>query len=104
MKSNYNWNHDYTNMEMELKEFEPVWTGRTFSISNISLVITYVTLVVAAVMLAGFIWVAFAFSDTKQGGGGGYGYSGYSDYTRKRRSSEEPDEGIKLWYLNLCLT
>jgi len=59
--------------------------------------------VVAAVMLAGFIWVAFAFSDTKQGGGGGYGY-GYSDYTRKRRSSEEQDEGIRNWDLILCET
>ena len=95
MKSFSNWNTDYNNLEVELKDFEPVWTGRAFSISNISLVITYVTLVVAAVMLAGFIWVAFAFSDTKQGGGGGYGY-GYDDYARQRRSADDDDddEGI----------
>ena len=97
LKSYSNWNKDFTNLESELKVFEPVWTERTFSISNISLVITYVTLVVAAVMLAGFIWVAFAFSGTKQAGGGGYGY-GYDEYTRKRRSSndEDDDEGRRI--------
>ena len=97
LKSYSNRNKDFTNLESELKVFEPVWTERTFSISNISLVITYVTLVVAAVMLAGFIWVAFAFSGTKQAGGGGYGY-GYDEYTRKRRSSndEDDDEGRRI--------
>jgi len=47
--------------------------GRTFSVSNISLVITYVTFIVGLTMLAGFIWLAFS-----AGGGdshGGYGYN-----------------------------
>jgi len=35
--------------------------GRQFVVSNISAVITYVSFVVALVMLAGFAWVAFAF-------------------------------------------
>ena len=46
-------NNDDTRMMGELP--------RQFVVSNISLVITYVSFVVALVMLAGFIWVAFAF-------------------------------------------
>lgn len=79
-----------------MRDFDPGWSsGRAFSISNISLVITYVTLVVAAVMLAGFMWLAFAFSGTKQHEGSGYGYSNSdSGYRRRKRSFEEDDEGI----------
>ena len=90
--------------------------GRTFSVSNISLVITYVTFIVGLTMLAGFIWLAFS-----AGGGdshGGYGYNrrifteGISDwlfsgfnffehdgnYKRQKRSSsfEFRDQGIKV--------
>jgi len=36
--------------------------ARTFGVSNISLTMTYVTFVVAVVMLAGFMWVTFSFS------------------------------------------
>jgi hypothetical protein len=86
------WNDEFENLQFELKNFDPGWTGRAFSISNISLVITYVTLVVAAVMLAGFMWVAFAFSDTRETGSGGFGY-GYSGYRRKRSAFEEEQEG-----------
>jgi hypothetical protein len=54
-----------------------------------------VTLVVAAVMLAGFMWLAFAFSGS--GGGGHDGYSqkqGYAyGYSRSERSFED-EEGI----------
>ena len=46
--------------------------GRTFSISNISLTITYITFVVALVMLAGFVWLAVNASG--KGGSGGYGH------------------------------
>ena len=52
--------------------------GRTFSISNISLVITYVTFIVGLTMLAGFIWLAFS----TQGSSGGYGsYNRRSDFS-----------------------
>ena len=39
----------------------PLSDGRQFIVSNISAVITYVSFVVALVMLAGFAYVAFAF-------------------------------------------
>ena len=53
--------------------------GRTFSISNISLVITYVTFIVGLTMLAGFIWLAFS---TQGSSGGGYGsYNRRSDFS-----------------------
>merc|ERR1712226_229435 len=53
--------------------------GRTFSISNISLVITYVTVIVGLTMLAGFIWLAFS---TQGSSGGGYGsYNRRSDFS-----------------------
>ena len=84
--------------------------GRTFSISNISYAITYITFVVALVMLAGFMWIAFSAT----GGGGGYGYSNRrilpdgvsdwfssggnyfgsdSDYERHKRSADSVDQG-----------
>ena len=77
-------------MEFELRDFDPEWSGRTFSVSNISLVITYVTLVVAAVMLAGFIWLAFAFSGAKNEDGYGQGYA--YGYSRTERSFDH-DQG-----------
>jgi len=85
--------------------------GRTFSISNISYAITYITFVVALVMLAGFMWIAFSAT----GGGGGYGYSnrrilpdgvsewfssggnyfGFdSDYERHKRSADSADQAM----------
>ena len=63
----------------EQRDFEGL--GRTFGVSNISLVITYVTVIIAALMLAGFLWVAFA-------------YSG-SGKRRKRRDAFYDDEGKK---------
>ena len=51
-------------------------SGRTFGVSNISLTITYVTFVVALVMLLGFMWVTFAFS-------GGAGYNRRRAYATK---------------------
>ena len=66
----------------EQRDFEGL--GRTFGVSNISLVITYVTVIIAALMLAGFLWVAFA-------------YSG-SGKRRKRRDAFYDDEGkIKIF-------
>jgi hypothetical protein len=50
--------------------------ARSFTFSNISLTITYVTVVIAALMLAGFLWMAFAYS--------GSGSSGYGGYRQKR--------------------
>ena len=58
--------------------------GRTFSVSNISLVITYVTFIVGLTMLAGFIWLAFSAN-------GGSGNS-YDSYDRKDFSG-----GISDW-------
>ena len=78
-------------MEFELRDFDPEWSGRTFSVSNISLVITYVTLVVAAVMLAGFIWLAFAFSGAKNNDEG-YGHGSSYGYSRTERSFDD-DQG-----------
>merc|ERR1711862_1074970 len=64
---------------------------RTFSFSNISLVITYVTIVVAALMLAGFLWMAFAYSGRN---------SGY-DYRAKRDTfTHEEDMASKLYSLS----
>ena len=64
---------------------ETLEVGRTFGYSNISLVITYTTLVVAALMLAGFLWLAFSYSGNSSGG-----------YGRRKRESpfESDDEGI----------
>ena len=71
-----------------------VEVGRTFGISNVSLVITYVTIVVAALMLAGFLWMAFAYSGRN---------SGY-DYRAKRDtfSNEEGNQFdfITFQYIN----
>jgi len=84
--------------------------GRTFGISNISLTITYVTFVVALVMLAGFLWITFAFS-----GAGSSSYatsrdfnSGFSDwmyaggnrFKRSPKEMEDQDLAEKLTVLN----
>ena len=61
-----------------------VGTGRVFGVSNISLVITYATVVIAALMLAGFLWMAFAYS------GQGSSSSGYG---RKKRDAFNVDQG-----------
>jgi hypothetical protein len=58
--------------------FDPlVEEGRTFSVSNISLVITYVTFIVGLAMLGGFIWLAFSAN-----GGSSHGSYG-SNYNRR---------------------
>ena len=61
-----------------------VQTGRAFGFSNISLVITYATMVIAALMLAGFLWMAFAYSGQSSNG-----------YGRKKRDAFNVDEGTK---------
>ena len=88
--------------------------GRTFSVSNISLVITYVTFIVGLTMLAGFIWLAFSAGSGDSHGGYGYNrriftegisdwlFSGFNffesdgNYKRQKRSSifEFRDQGI----------
>ena len=77
-----------------------VGDSRTFSVSNISLVITYTTVIVAALMLAGFLWMAFAYSG--QGGSSGYGGRSF----RKKRQAFQFDEGIHyihFMYTLVCL-
>ena len=59
--------------------------SRTFGFSNISLVITYTTVVVAALMLAGFLWMAFAYS--------GQSSSGYGYYNRAKREAYSINQG-----------
>ena len=60
--------------------------ARTFgSLSNISLVITYVTVIIAALMLAGFLWMAFAFS--------GQGYGGGNFRKKREAAFEYEDQG-----------
>ena len=65
-----------------------VEVGRTFGISNVSLVITYVTIVVAALMLAGFLWMAFAYS----GRNSGYDY-------RAKRDTFSNEEGNQFDFI-----
>ena len=65
-----------------------VEVGRTFGISNVSLVITYVTIVVAALMLAGFLWMAFAYS----GRNSGYDY-------RAKRDTFANEEGNQFDFI-----
>jgi len=105
--------------------FDPlVEEGRTFSVSNISLVITYVTFIVGLTMLAGFIWLAFSANGGSSHGSYGSNYNrrifpdGISDwlfsginlfrnapdgdyYKRHKRSNnfEFRDQGIILLYL-----
>jgi len=63
--------------------------GRYFpTISNTSLVITYTTAIVAALMLGSFLWVAATFG---QGGEAG----GYGSY-RKKRQAHIQDSGQKV--------
>ena len=94
--------------------------GRTFSVSNISLAITYITFIVSLVMLGGFIWLAVsAGSGSSDGGYGSYNrrifsegitdwlfsggnYFGYdSDNNRHKRSSNSDfkDQGMICIYL-----
>jgi len=64
--------------------------GRYFpTISNTSLVITYTTAIVAALMLGSFLWVAASF------GQGGEAAGGYGNY-RKKREAPTQDVGQKL--------
>jgi hypothetical protein len=68
--------------------------GRSFGISNISLVITYTTVVIAALMLAGFLWMAFAYSGQSSSG-----------YGRRKRDAFNVNEGThKLTYVHQCFT
>lgn len=61
--------------------------GRTFYSSNISLVITYVTIIVAALMLAGFLWMAFAYSGNN------------NSYGRRKRSDDHTfDQGRMMFF------
>merc|ERR1712106_110518 len=70
---------------------ELLFEGRQFAIQNVSLVITYTSMVVAVVMMASFLWIAMNF------GTGRSGYSGYGEddyYSRRKRSSgtlDDPD-------------
>jgi len=65
--------------------------GRSFGISNISLVITYTTVVIAALMLAGFLWMAFAYSGQSSSG-----------YGRRKRDAFNVNEDMaaKLHWIN----
>lgn len=65
--------------------------GRSFGISNISLVITYTTVVIAALMLAGFLWMAFAYSGQSSSG-----------YGRRKRDAFNVNEDLaaKLHWIN----
>jgi len=65
--------------------------GRSFGISNISLVITYTTVVIAALMLAGFLWMAFAYSGQSSNG-----------YGRRKRDAFNVNEDMaaKLHWIN----
>lgn len=68
--------------------------GRSFGISNISLVITYTTVVIAALMLAGFLWMAFAYSGQSSSG-----------YGRRKRDAFNVNEGThKHTYVHQCFT
>jgi hypothetical protein len=64
---------------------------RAFGISNISLVITYTTVVIAALMLAGFLWMAFAYSGQSSSG-----------YGRRKRDAFNVNEDMaaKLHWIN----
>jgi len=67
-----------------------IGTGR-FGVSNISLVITYATVVIAALMLTGFMWMAFAYSGQSSSG-----------YGRRKRDAFNVDEDMaaKLHWIN----
>ena len=67
------------------RDFEGL--ARTFGVSNISLVITYVTVIIAALMLAGFLWVAFAYSGSGR---------------RRKREAFYEDEGKKKYNLHVA--
>jgi len=67
------------------RDFEGL--ARTFGVSNISLVITYVTVIIAALMLAGFLWVAFA-------------YSGSGRRRKREAFYEDEDMAAKLHWIN----
>lgn len=69
--------------------------GRYFpTISNTSLVITYTTAIVAALMLGSFLWVAATFGQGQEAAGG------YGNYYRKKRDVNPSDAGEKLALLS----
>merc|ERR1711879_797696 len=67
-------------------------TGHQIQLQNVSLVTTYTGMVVGALMMAGFLYLALNFSGRRAGdgyGGYGHGFSGddYGGYYRKRAVS-----------------
>jgi len=82
--------------------------ARTFGVSNISLTITYVSLIVAIIMLAGFMWITFSFSATGKGSNS-YERRGFDSqewmfgggrYRRSTKEMEDQDLAKKLVVLN----
>ena len=63
---------------------------RQLQVQNVSLVITYSGMVVAALMFAGFLYVSLNFGKRRSGYGYGYGYTEdqdyYQDYPYSKRS------------------
>jgi len=90
----------------------PLSDGRQFIVSNISAVITYVSFVVALVMLAGFAYVAFAFRSKassynhydRRGFGSDVNWIFYNkDLHRNKRSKDidmDQELAVKLSVLN----
>lgn len=83
-------------------------SGRTFGVSNISLTITYVSLVVAMIMLAGFMWITFSFGAAGKGSNS-YERRGFDNqewmygggrYRRSTKEMEDQDLAEKLVVLN----
>ena len=60
---------------VQSQELEDAETGRQIQLQNVSLVITYTGIVVAALMMAGFLYIALNF-----GRGRRYGYYAEDDY------------------------
>ena len=60
---------------VQCQELEDVETGRQIQLQNVSLVITYTGIVVAALMMAGFLYIALNF-----GRGRRYGFYAEDDY------------------------
>lgn len=52
--------------------YDEAGSGRQIQLQNVSLVITYTGMVVAALMMAGFLYLALNFSGRRSG----YGYGG----------------------------
>ena len=63
---------------------------RQLPVQNVSLVITYTGMVVAALMFAGFLYVSLNFGRRRSGYGYGYSYNEdqdyYQDYSNSKRS------------------